>query len=176
MLYKDAPKKQSLNLRIHQAVIDRVVEEPGALRCTHFDAFRFFDDGAKPLNLHRDLDRVKQPRYEQPACVHYNMDFFKFALRLAPFIDATLLADALDVALKARTLDLRASPYDLTRCHENSVDFDISPVPVELPAGRKLYTELQADVSRHAAPVRRRLADACRHVISAYENHHNMLS
>ena len=39
------------------------------------------------------------------------MDLLRYALRLAPFVDASLIGDALDVALQARDLDIRASPY-----------------------------------------------------------------
>mmetsp|Transcript_37708 Transcript_37708/g.120994 ORF Transcript_37708/g.120994 Transcript_37708/m.120994 type:complete len:350 (+) Transcript_37708:1658-2707(+) len=171
MLYRSAPKKQDhLELRVSQKTIDDVVEAPGALRCTHFDAFRFFDDAAKPLNLHRDLGRDRQPFKEQRACVHYNMDLFKYALRLMPFIEAELLADALSVALQARTLDLRASPYDVRAWADPSEGGAMDPVPVETPAGRKLYTDLQADIVTQADPVRRRLASACDAILASIDS------
>ena len=57
------------------------------------------------------LTRQTQLDHEQPACVHANMDLLRYALRLAPFVDASCIGDALDVALQARDLDIRASPY-----------------------------------------------------------------
>ena len=158
MLYGGADRKQDLPLRISRSLLDEVVATPGALRCTHFDAFRFFAEDAKPMNQLQTLGRATHAA-EQPACVHYNMDLFKFALRVTPFIPSELLADALDVALTARTLDLRASPYDLSSLRD-STNFDLDPVPVETSQGRKLYTDLQADILRKATPVRRQLAQA----------------
>ena len=114
MLYRPdgAPqphKHQSLPLRVDQATINRVVEAD-EIKCTHFDAFRFFAADAVDKNRHA-LTRQTQLDHEQPACVHANMDLLRYALRLAPFVDAALIGDALDVALQARDLDIRASPY-----------------------------------------------------------------
>ena len=48
MLYKNNEKKQSLQLRLPQEKIDEVVESV-PLRCTHYDAFRFFEKSAQFL-------------------------------------------------------------------------------------------------------------------------------
>lgn len=166
MLYDDGRSKcsrfQSLPLRVTQAEVNAVVETPGALQCTHFDAFRFFAPGAKPLNVHTSLSRKQQPRREQPGCVHANMDLIKYALRLSPAIRSELLGEALAVAIEARILDMRASPYDLTGVFppENGFGIDPSPVAVETQSGRKLYAELQLALAAKAAPVRDELIQA----------------
>ena len=154
MLYRPdgAPqphKHQSLPLRVDQATINRVVEAD-EIKCTHFDAFRFFAPEATEKNRHA-LTRQTQLDHEQPACVHANMDLLRYALRLTPFVDAALIGDALDVALQARDLDIRASPYLLAGA---------APVEVETTAGRKEYVRRQAAVHDAAAPVRDRLLAA----------------
>ncbi len=50
---------------------------------------------------------------EQPGCLHVHMDLFKWALKLHPYVPSELVADALEIALLAREVDMRASPYDL---------------------------------------------------------------
>ncbi|KAJ1453556.1 hypothetical protein M885DRAFT_485535 [Pelagophyceae sp. CCMP2097] len=160
MVYADsAPLRQHLPLRLDNAAIAAVVEAPGALRCTHFDAYRFFTPAAKPLNLHADLSRSNQTKYEQPGCVHAQMDLFKYSIKLGAFLDAKILADALEIAFEARVLDMRASPYDLSE-FDGSRGLDLSPLRARGPrqktsAGRKQYTMLQARLSHRAEPVRR---------------------
>ncbi|KAG8469315.1 hypothetical protein KFE25_007833 [Diacronema lutheri] len=107
------PRHQGgLPLRVSQAELNACVESL-PLRCTHFDAFRFFAPEARPLNREGPLSRARQAALEQPGCVHATMDLFKWALRALPFIDAALVPETLALALKARVLDMRASPYDL---------------------------------------------------------------
>ena len=116
---------------------------------------------------------------EQPGCLHANMDLFRYACALFPWAPSSLLADALEVALLARTVDMRASPYDLSGVR-GAVDEgggggcgggascgggghaldDLSPIRIETAEGRRLYQQLQVEVMRRAAPVRRRLIDA----------------
>jgi len=83
MLYKANKKHQEeLPLRVSQQVIDQVVEEEGNLKCTHFDAWRFFDKQAQPLNVLSPLTRADQQLYEQPGCIHATMDLFKYAYKV----------------------------------------------------------------------------------------------
>ena len=44
--------------------------------------------------------------------MHAHMDLLKIALKLQPFMDAKLLKEILEVAIKASRLDVEASPYD----------------------------------------------------------------
>jgi hypothetical protein len=99
------------------------------VRCTHVDALRFFAPAAAPLNRHGgSLERLDQLRLEQPACVHAHMDLLKIALRLTPWVPAEMTADALELALECRKLDVAASPYDASA-------FGIQPIKVETEAG-----------------------------------------
>mmetsp|Transcript_6396 Transcript_6396/g.19398 ORF Transcript_6396/g.19398 Transcript_6396/m.19398 type:complete len:190 (-) Transcript_6396:92-661(-) len=159
--------QKAMPLRVTQTELNKVVETPGALQCTHYDAFRFFAEGAKPFNAHRELSRERQASNEQPGCVHANMDLFKYAVRLSPAIPSHLLADALAVAIEARVLDMRASPYDLTAVFSRDNDFGIdpSPVTVETHSGRKVYAELQLELAGKAAPIRQELIRAYDHFL-----------
>ncbi len=149
------PRHQALPLRLPQHRVDAVVES-NELRCTHFDAFRFYADGAKPRNRWQ-LSRDSQAAHEQPACLHAGMDLLRYALRLAPFLEPELLGDALAVAVDARKLDMRASPYDLRGAVATG---DAAPVRVETAAGRRAYVAEQARLAEAAAPVRSALLDA----------------
>ncbi|MGK5643543.1 3-methyladenine DNA glycosylase, partial [Streptomyces sp. URMC 126] len=66
---------------------------------------------------------------EQPGCLHAGMDVYKWAYKLAPFTPSDLVADCFALAREIRTLDMRASPYDLTA-------WGYSPVAIETPAGK----------------------------------------
>ena len=104
----------SLSLRVSQATIDAVVYS-SKIRCTHFDAWRFFHPKAQPLNIVSPMSRAAQAQYEQPGCIHANMDLFKYAYVLYPLVSSDLLLDALRLAIRARKIDMRASPYDVAR-------------------------------------------------------------
>eukprot|EP00612_Vaucheria_litorea_P003469 CAMPEP_0171466950 /NCGR_PEP_ID=MMETSP0945-20130129/9627_1 /TAXON_ID=109269 /ORGANISM="Vaucheria litorea, Strain CCMP2940" /LENGTH=43 /DNA_ID= /DNA_START= /DNA_END= /DNA_ORIENTATION= len=43
------------------------------------------------------------------------MDLFKWAYQLKSLISSDLLVDCVEIALKARCIDMRASPYDLSK-------------------------------------------------------------
>src|SRR5215211_4519448 len=57
-----------------------IVEERG-VRCSHFDAFRFFTPPARPLNVVQPT-RESQRDMEQGGCLHANMDLYKWAYKL----------------------------------------------------------------------------------------------
>jgi hypothetical protein len=144
-LHKHQPQ---LDLRVSQTIIDEVVES-NSLKCTHFDAWRFFHPEAQPLNSHPALSREVQAETEQPGCIHATMDLFKYAYSIYPYIPATLLYDCLRIALSARLIDMRASPYDVSayeQCEES--------ICVETISGRKQYAQLQEDLYRRSQPVR----------------------
>jgi len=85
------------------------------------------------------------------------MDLFKYSFKLFPHLPAEALADALETAIQARVLDMRASPYDLSSFAAADTGFDLSPIRIETEQGRREYQRLQVQVARRAAPVRRRL-------------------
>lgn len=162
MLYKEFPKHQNqLALRVSPATINAVVEAEGSLKCTHYDGFRFFHPDAQPLNA-IPLSRAVQAEHEQPACIHASMDLFKYAFKLYPLCSAHLLARTLEAALRARKIDMRASPYDVTKfegCEE--------PICVETAEGRKLYVAEQTELMRLSAPLRLELLAVYDSVLSS---------
>ena len=156
MLYKKHEKKQTaLSLRVPQAVIDEVVES--GISCTHFDAFRHFAPEAKPFNT-AQLTREEQEHHEQPACIHASMDLFKAAYKVYPLTSSDLLQRCLRLGLKARFIDMRASPYEVS-------NFCGTPIRIETAEGRKEYAELQMELAKDAAPLRKELLDVYTHVL-----------
>jgi hypothetical protein len=127
------------------------------LRCTHFDAFRFFTGPARPRNAVQ-LTRLGQMEAEQPGCLHAGMDLYRFAAKLLPLIDSDLLMDAFELAWAARELDMRASPYDLR-------EFGYEPVQIETALGRAEYVRGQAALAERATVVRTALLARCEELL-----------
>ena len=117
------------------------------MRCSHYDAFRFFTPAARPLNLLQPGpdDRAA---HEQPGCIHANLDLYKWATKFYPWIGSDLIADAFELARDARLLDMRAAPYDLSA-------FDAEPIRIETASGRRDYAAAQSAIATRAAPLRR---------------------
>ena len=106
------------------------------------------------------------------------MDLLKMALRLSPYLEAELVADCLEIALAARSLDVAASPYDATDwglppvspTPNSNPNPNLNPNPnpnpnpdpnpnppqvcIETAEGRQSYRRQQEALMRHAAPVR----------------------
>jgi hypothetical protein len=139
-------------LRLGSAGTDAVVESL-PVRCTHFDAFRFFTPAARPLNLLQPR-RTDQITLEQPGCLHAGMDLYKWAYKLDPYAPSDLVADCFELALDVRSLDMRASPYDLAA-------LGYAPVRIETAQGRAEYRREQTGFSERAQPLRARLIALC---------------
>jgi hypothetical protein len=151
MVYRADERRHPLPLRLGRDGTDAVVEAH-ELRCTHFDAFRFFTPEAVPRN--RDpLTRADQPAREQPGCLHAGMDVYKWAVKLGALVPGELLLDAFELARDIRLLDMQASPYDLT-------DWGHAPVAIEEPAGKAEYVRRQRGFAERAAVIRARLVAA----------------
>lgn len=149
MVYRDPNVRHPyVPLRLSRAETDAVVESQ-LLRCSHFDAFRFFTPQAVPRNRW-ELTRAASTEHDQSGCLHVNMDLYRFAYKIAPFCPADAVADAFDLARMAREVDMRASPYDLSQ-------YGFSPVKIETPEGRAEYAEMQCELHRRGQPVRERL-------------------
>jgi hypothetical protein len=139
-------------LRLGAAGTDTVVESH-RIACSHFDAFRFFTEPARPLNVLQP-GRDDRPDFEQPGCLHAGMDLYKHAFRLSPLVPSELVADCFALAWDIRDLDMRASPYDLA-------DLGYRPVRIETPEGKAAYVAEQRAFAERAAPLRQRLVEAC---------------
>ena len=135
-------------LRLSPDEIANVVTSHG-LRCTHFDAFRFFTPAALPLNA-QSLSRTDQVKREQGGCLHANMDLYKWAFMAVPLIDSNLVADCFDLALRIRAVDMRASPYDFRT-------LGYEPIALETSTGRAEYVAAQRSFADEAAVLRGRL-------------------
>jgi hypothetical protein len=159
MVYR-APtvRHEQVPLRLGSADTDAVVDSM-PLRCTHFDAFRFFTEPAAAMNAGTP-SRRDQSGWEQPGCVHANMDLYKWCYKLGPLVESELLFDCLELAADARELDMRASPYDLR-------DYGFEPIAIETPAGRAAYIRAQQDIATRAAPLRGAIADRCDEMLVA---------
>jgi hypothetical protein len=144
-------------LRLGPAGTDAVVESM-PLRCSHFDAFRFFTAPAAARNEGRPA-RATQGDWEQPGCLHANMDVYKWCYKLSPLVDSDLLLSCLELAAEARALDMQASPYDLR-------EFGFEPVAVEEPAGRAEYVRRQGLVADRAALLRATLLARCEQLLA----------
>jgi hypothetical protein len=151
----DVRHEKSMPLRLPQAEIDAVVESRSIV-CSHHDAFRFFAKDARPLNrLQPDLGSRRL--FEQPGCVHANMDLYKWAAKAMPWIGSKLLLDCFELAIQLRDLDMRASPYDLSA-------WDKEAIRIETSDGRRVYETEQRRLSALAAPLRTRLIEALRKI------------
>ena len=137
-------------LRLGPSGTDEVVESH-RITCSHFDAFRFFTDTARPLNT-LSPGRHDRADFEQPGCLHAGMDLYKHAYRLTPLVPSELVADCFALAWDIRELDMRASPYDLSE-----LGFD--PVRIETATGKQEYVVAQRAFAERGAPLRRRLVE-----------------
>ncbi|QPK80162.1 3-methyladenine DNA glycosylase [Corynebacterium lizhenjunii] len=148
MVYRTDTPRHDLPLRLGAEGTNAVVESH-RLKCTHYDAYRFFTPPARPLNL-TVLERATQPECDQSGCVHASMDVYKWAWKLGPLVPGELFLQAFDVAVAARTLDMEASPYD---CR----DWGFGVVPIETPEGKAEYVRRQRELARRATSLRREL-------------------
>ncbi|MCZ2341756.1 MAG: hypothetical protein LC104_08155 [Bacteroidales bacterium] len=145
-------------LRLTPSETDAVVA-CSSLRCTHFDAYRFFTPAAVPRNR-TVLCRETTTQYDQPGCVHVTMDLYRFAYKIAPFLASEVVADAFSLAIQARELDMRASPYNLR-------EFGFDPIPIETRMGREEYVHLQRNLSEQATPIREQILMGYRQLVEA---------
>ena len=159
-LDQPAVRHESWPLRLSPAEVRTVVDEQG-VRCTHFDAFRFFTPEAVPLNELQPT-RETQPDLEQPGCLHATMDLYKWAAKYVALVGSDLVADAFGLARDARRLDMQAAPYDL-----GSLGYEA--VPVETADGRAEYVRRQRELVDRAIPLRARLAGALTTALAAVD-------
>lgn len=161
MVYRQTPDEIRHNaypLRFPPGELARIVESQ-PVRCTHFDAFRFFTAPARPLNKLQPT-RETVPENEQRGCLHANMDLYKWSFKLAPFTPSELIADCFELARDIREMDMRASPYDL-----RALGFE--PIKIETPEGRLDYERRQRAFSERGEPLRARLIAVCERLLAA---------
>ena len=158
MVYEggDIRHRESAPLRLPQEEIDALVSSR-PICCSHFDAFRFFTPSAIPFNkLSPSLHSREE--FEQPGCIHTNMDLYKWAYKSSPWISSDLLRETLFFAIEAREVDMRASPYDLA-------DYGYPAIPIETPEGRREYEAHQLSLYQKGLPLREKLIAALSSVL-----------
>ncbi|MFK4759798.1 3-methyladenine DNA glycosylase [Microbacterium sp. ZW T5_45] len=151
MVYRQDENRHPVPLRLGRTGTDAVVEDHD-LRCTHFDAFRFFTPDAVPLNR-TPLTRDDQPLFEQPGCLHAGMDLYKWATKLGPLIPGELLLDTFELGRDIRLLDMEAAPYDLSA-------WGVVPVRIETSEGKAEYVRRQRVFADRGAVLRSALLEA----------------
>jgi len=150
-------RHETLPLRLSPQEIAQFVDSQRVC-CTHYDAFRFFTPEAIPLNSH-------QPSYEsridleQPGCIHTNMDLYRWAYKIAPWIPGELLGDCYLYARSAREIDMRASPYDVS-------GLGLVPIALETTEGREEYRHAQGQLAADGGPLRKRLIAALESLVA----------
>lgn len=154
MVYRQTREQirhQGYELRLAPDELAAFVESQH-IGCSHYDAFRFFTPEARPMN---SLQPVLETRLEmeQGACLHANMDLYKWASKLWPWAGSDLLGRIFELACEGRDLDMRASPYDLH--HLGYV-----PVCIETAEGRQQYESEQRRLAEKARPLRTELRSA----------------
>lgn len=154
MVYRerDEAHRHPLPLRLGGSGTDAVVESH-RIRCSHFDAFRFFTPDAVALNVLQPT-REQQVALEQPGCLHAGMDVYKWALKLGPAVPGELLLDCFALARRIRTLDMQASPYDVT-------SYGLPPVAIETAEGKAEYVRRQREHAAEGNALRARLLEVC---------------
>ena len=141
----DVRHAQITPLRLPQQEINTLVESR-PVACSHFDAFRFFAPDAKPFNR---VPLAWASRYdaEQPGCIHANMDLYRWAYTVMPWIGSDLLWECFALAVDLRVLDMQASPYDLSA-------MGFPPVRIETAEGRDEYQQRQRELSARGSTLR----------------------
>lgn len=81
------------------------------------------------------------------------MDLYKWAYKSSPWISSDFLRKTLFFAIEARSIDMRASPYDLS-------DYGYSPIPIETTEGRRKYEREQTGLYRKGLALRSELIAA----------------
>ncbi|GAB4013243.1 3-methyladenine DNA glycosylase [Nocardioides ultimimeridianus] len=165
MVYRDTETRHPHPLRLGNEQTDAVVESH-RLGCSHWDAVRFFTPPARPLNTLSPF-KDDRPDFEQPGCLHGNMDLYKHAYRLADAVGSDLIADSFELAWDVRILDMRAAPYDFSGMTIDPYDVAWTPIRIETAEGKREYAELQRGFAERAAPIRQALIEALDAAVTA---------
>lgn len=160
MVYRQREHRHPLPLRLGQEGTDAVVEAH-QIRCSHFDAYRFFTPEAVDLNRLRPT-RASQVDLDQPGCLHAAMDCHKWATKLGPAVPGELALDCFELARDIRLLDMQASPYDLS-------SYGQPAVAIETPEGKAEYVTRQREFAQRSGLLRARLIEVCTTLLATVE-------
>ena len=154
-------RHQQLPLRLpHDEV--RAFLESQRITCSHYDAFRFFSQSAQPMNQFQPT-RLTQQDEEQCGCLHVNMDLYKWVYKFYPWTPSNLIADLFMLAVKARMLDMKASPYDVR-------ELGWEPIYIETESGQAEYAAQQSVIAQESIPLRKQLLDCYRGLLALVDH------
>jgi hypothetical protein len=159
MLYRTTEIRHDYPLRLSVEKINQVVENM-PIACSHFDAFRFFSPTAKSFNILQPNAETRLT-FEQGGCIHANMDLYKWAYKLSPWVPSDLVQRCFLLAVYAREIDMRASPYDFS-----SLGF--TPICIETVDGQQEYQTLQQELAINAKLLRIELLKEIQLILDAY--------
>lgn len=141
-------RHSSWPMRVSDDQVRTAIDAVG-LRCTHFDAWRFFTNEGLQRNP-LALSRAEQPERDQAGCLHANMDVYKWCMRMQPLVPSSVTTQAFELAMRIRRIDMAASPYDFQ-------ELGVEPIAVETAQGRAIYVALQRNFSEQANVLRAQL-------------------
>lgn len=158
MVYKDenTRHRETLPLRLTMEEIVEFVDSQN-LVCTHYDALRFYTEAAKPLNKFQ-MTRDEQPDFDQAGCLHVNMDLYKWAYKIYPYISSDLIADCFELAKECRIIDMQASPYDVS-------SLGVEKIAIETKEGRNEYISKQNSLYQKSLDLRSKLIESYRLIL-----------
>lgn len=157
MVYKSTNvRHQNEKLRLQPRQIAEFVDSM-PVKCSHFDAFRFFTPDARPLNTLQPTFESRT-EMEQGGCIHANMDLYKWAYKLYPWTSSELIGATFLLALEAREFDMQASPYDLSK-------YGIDAIKIESIEGRQKYVEKQRTIAEKATKLRSKLINELKAIL-----------
>lgn len=159
MVYKSQQTRhhEKLPLRLPMSEIIEFVDSQN-LVCTHYDALRFYTSEAKPLNKFQ-ITRDEQADFDQAGCLHVNMDLYKWAYKLYPFISSDLIADCFELAKECRIIDMQASPYDVS-------SLGVDKIAIETRDGRNDYIAKQNFLYQKSLPLRSKLIESYQSILN----------
>lgn len=158
MVYKSPEVRHPYPLRLLSSEIESFLDA-STIVCSHFDAFRFFTPKAVGLNILQPTadSRLMQ---EQGGCLHANMDLYKWAFKLLPWVSSEFVQECFLLAIKTREIDMRASPYDFKM-------LGFEPIKIETQEGQMEYKEAQKEIASKASALREKLVHQIEVVWSA---------
>lgn len=188
MVYRhgaDGERRHPAPLRLGPAGTDAVVEGM-RIRCSHFDAYRFFTPEAMPRNTLRP-SREQMVTLEQPGCLHATLDMHtepegnSVALPLTRrtamqheqpgclhanmdcYRWAYKLGEAVSSEFLVDCFELaqRIRVLDMRASPYDLSDYGFEPVQIETAEGRAEYVEHQRAFAAEGQALRRRLLEVC---------------
>ena len=148
----------SLPLRLDTAATDAVIESM-PLRCSHFDAYRFFTEPAAVRNA-QHLTRESQSRRRATGVRACRDGSVQVGVQAGAVAGIRACPGLPRVGRRRPGARHAGQPHDL-----RVLGFE--PIAVETPGGRRTYVQAQEAITERAAPLRARLLERCLALLDA---------